>query len=227
MYGSFVTTAGNPGGVIVKGPAHFPGHPPAGPGSCDNGLWVNAQGKRTAGSLDMPHPHCFQPSEGIQVVLEPISVCHTGLPKCALESMLGLDPAGQKTTGVFLVDHRSSITRLTGTTIFAKDGVTPVGGSTTGFAEWIVGYAIDAATIAGTPRRVGWMVIDLSQFGSKEANYLDATCTLDDGLDAPCINLVISADYKPFPPEEGGAGSPGTANGFLWFTPATSPYNYQ
>jgi hypothetical protein len=111
--------------------------------------------------------------------------------------------------------------------VTSDDGKGGISSTTIAPLEVIVGYAIDASTIAGTPRRVGWMSIDLSQFGSKETNYLDDTCTMDSELLAPCLNAVVLAQYKPFPPEDGGLGSYGTANGFLWFTPASSPYNYR
>src|SRR3989304_4159662 len=58
VYGSFRIEL--PGGVataITSGPANFPGHSPAGPGTCDDRAWINAQGRGLTGSLSNPHPH--------------------------------------------------------------------------------------------------------------------------------------------------------------------------
>jgi hypothetical protein len=224
MYGSFVVTSGSTGGVITSGRAHFPGHPPAGPGTCDNGLWINAQGKRTAGTPDRPHPHCYQPPSGINVVLEPISVCHSGLEDCPLHKER--DPVGTRTTRLYLAYYGSHFGEITGVWVQdPKTGLT-LSENTHSSGDIIVGYAIDASTIATTPRRVGWMVLDLIQFHKLPTDLLDDACALDDGLVAPCLNLVVRADYKPFAVVDGGVGVPGSANGFLWFTPASAPYNY-
>ena len=55
VYGSFGIRFGSEEpSVITSGPANFPGHPPAGPGTCQDGRWINAQGKPTAGLYPLP-----------------------------------------------------------------------------------------------------------------------------------------------------------------------------
>jgi hypothetical protein len=224
-YGSFAIPVTAGGGAILSGPANFPGHPPAGPGTCDNGLWINAQGKRTAGTIDKPHPHCFTSESATTVVLEPISSCFTPFTdETRVSCHVPLDPAGTKSTylqtgyspaqGVMLEVH--------GSTSFDPKSGLPLPGTTFGTGT-VVGYAMEVAT----GRRVGILAFRLEQYDSKDRNHFEEACGIDDGLVAPCLNLVIVADYKPFAPEDGGLGTPGQASGFLWFTPATTPYNYR
>jgi hypothetical protein len=241
VYGSFrVGTSGGAGGVITSGPANFPGHPPAGPGSCEDGRWINANGRPTAGSLMKPHPHCIAASSSVEVVLEPISACYTidGVPACREPTALikGLR-INELVLGRFFVEDVKPVYRNVGLRGATQAGGIVVIGEPTAQTTMItkdmptriVGYAIDAATLGTTNRRVGTIAIDLLDFASTTENLLDfaaGECLLDAALDAPCINRVITAVYQPLPAPD-GVGAPDTAvEGFLWMTAATAPYNY-
>ena len=217
VYGSFALnfteTVGTPGGwgVITTGPANFPGNP-KNAGTCDNGLWINAQGKRTAGSLNKPHPHCVGQTVGteeevpIVVVLEPISARfftsedRTSGQTWQRELWLGTD-LGAKVIG------NGAKTEASGT---------------------VIAYAIDAATLNGINRRVGMLEFDMVEFNSNDTNHFEADCTLDDVANGPrCLNVVLTAKYTPLPSAEGGIGEvTENVTGFLYWSPALLPYNY-
>ena len=266
VYGSFAVAAG--GGVILSGTANFPGHPPAGPGTCDNGLWINAQGKRTSGSATKPHPHCFSKTAAIEVVLEPISACYSGAQDAVVdpaqppaEEPTGAEPAaepageapaepadpaapkpGSGCKGVKAVKG-GTVTQLairypggtkpalwdeaSVTSTDYKDN-TSVPDETSGTGI-ITAYAIDAATLGTTNKRVGTLKFDLSQYSNKIA-YLHlndaAGCAIDETIESPCLNLPIKATYNPLPAPDGLGPTDFSVEGFLWVTPANSPYNY-
>jgi hypothetical protein len=209
VYGTFALTFGDPGGVITSGPANFPGNPPGGPGTCEDGLWINSRGKPTAGSLDHPHPHCVRSSSTIKVVLEPISAAIRD-PNRACAMGTACD---------FLYFSLAKGTPVTGVqSLVAKDGG-PLG--TDGFGT-IFAYAIDAVTLGGSNTRVGVIKFTLEEYDDPAAN-LFAECSLDAGVFG-CLRKVITASYTPL--AVGGIGSPTLVTGFLWWAPATSPYNY-
>lgn len=228
LYGSFLVQL--PAGVITvitSGPANFPGHPPAGPGTCDNGTWINAQGRRIAGSLSKPHPNCSRSSSALNIVLEPISACYPPFPPPTPLSPhcgAGGAPAGGAAAALYIGaggDEDIGIQSL-------AYGSFPRTYSTTGYGI-LVGFAIDAATLGTTNRRVGTLTIDMDQFTSATVAYLDldgsSACEMDATILAPCLDLIISATYAPLPAPD-GAGSSQTVPGFLWIAPASAPYNY-
>ena len=256
VYGSFAVAAG--GGVITSGPANFPGHPPAGPGTCVDGKWYNAQSKGTSGTLTRPHPHCFSPSATIEVVLEPITACYTGTQDAAAEepaepggeTEAPAEPAAEAPkedpkepatkgctkkatvkgatvtylllTGITALDEAS----VEGTDF--KDEFTP--DLTQGLGT-ITAYAIDAATLGTTNQRVGTLRLDLTQYNSATESYVHLNdtpgCDIDEHIESPCLDKVVTAVYNPLPAEQGGIGPTDKAvEGFLWVTPASSPYNY-
>jgi hypothetical protein len=95
----------------------------------------------------------------------------------------------------------------------------------------ITAYAIEAATLGTTNKRVGTLTIDLTQYGSTMESYLhllgEPGCNIDETIESPCLNKIITARYNPLPPEQGGIGPTDFATeGFLWVMPANSPYNY-
>ena len=227
-YGSFrVDGGGSTPAVITSGPANFPGAPKSGPGTCVDGLWYNAQGKATAGSLSKPHPHCIKPSAAIEVVLEPVSACFS-----AFKPNIVACPAkiADKLYTPFSAFFGSSTSdrivqgfepRTPGTVIPKSDGV-----------GTITAYAIDAATLGSTNKRVGTLTFDLAQYNSATENYLpvdadgNPTCTVDPAQASPCLNKIISAKYNPLPAPDGVGPTDFTVAGYLWLTPALSPYNY-
>ena len=255
VYGSFSVAAG--GGVITSGPANFPGHPPAGPGTCVNGKWLNPQGKGTSGTLAKPHPHCFSPAAAIEVVLEPITACYTGAQDAvstgggevpadpAAPAEPGKVPAGKgcqavkatKGATTTYLTLRKEASDVDGTLLWSEAYVQAVDytaaetpDSTVG-AGMITGYAIDASTLGTTNKRVGTLRINLSQYNSETTAYIhlnDAPgCKVDESIESPCLDNVIMAIYNPLPAAQGGIGPADKAvEGFLWVTPADSPYNY-
>ncbi len=227
-YGSFRVGVGAGGAtVITSGPANFPGHPPAGPGSCVNGLWYNPQGKPTSGTLVKPHPHCLKPAPSIEVVLEPISVCFSLM-----------SPAGCKKKAVksYTVGFAVFGVSDDGSTEAVIEGWTPLDPSNAETPPLTVGsgtitaYAIDASTLGTTNKRVGTLTLDLTAFNSGSENLLDAEgsdgCSIDATILAPCFNRVITAQYNPLPAPDGIGPTDFAVEGFLWFTPASAPYNY-
>jgi hypothetical protein len=229
-YGSFRVGVGAGGSTIItSGPANFPGHPPAGPGSCVDGRWFNPQGKPTTGSLTKPHPHCIQPAAAIEVVLEPISTCFAGplikTATCAKKAVKGytvafawLGESDDGTEDAIVEGWQPSD---------PANALTPprtVGSGT------ITGYAIDAATLGTTNTRVGTLTLNLLDYNSESLNLMDADgtdgCVLDATILAPCLNRVISARYNPLPAPAGIGPTDFAVEGFLWFTPADQPYNY-
>jgi hypothetical protein len=257
VYGSFAVAAG--GGIILSGPANFPGHPPAGPGTCDNGLWINAQGKRTSGSATKPHPHCFSKTAAIEVVLEPISACYSGAqgevgepaqpPAAEPAAEEPAEPAepptkpGSGCRGVLAVKGATNTElafryrKVENKVVLWEDAVvtsldwndnTFQPDNTVGTGK-ITAYAIDAATLGTTNKRVGTLTIDLAQYNNKIA-YLHlndaAGCNIDETIESPCLNLPIMAKYNPLPAPDGLGPTDFSVEGFLWVTPANSPYNY-
>lgn len=205
VYGTFAIEFGSEGGyeVILSGEANFPGKPKGGPGWCDNGLWINSQGKRTAGSLDHPHPHCVRTGDGteaVTVVLEPISVRH---------NIAG--GSGNENIEFAATDADGLVSRVGG------------GGNPHTEAQGtIVAYAIDIAT----NKRVGLLTIDLSQYAHASLNYFDSDCTIDGESYARCLNKVILADYAPLAGPDGVGEATADVSGFLYWTPASEPFNY-
>jgi hypothetical protein len=228
-YGSFRVGVGAGGStVITSGPANFPGHPPAGPGSCVDGRWYNPQGKPTSGTLTRPHPHCLKAAPSIEVVLEPISVCFSSslaAASCKKKAVKGYS-VGFAVFG--LSDDES--------TDAVVEGWQPLDPSNTATPPLTIGsgtvtaYAIDASTLGTTNRRVGTLTLDLTAFDSDAENLLDADgsdgCSIDATIIAPCFNRVITARYNPLPAPDGIGPTDYAVEGFLWFTPAGAPYNY-
>jgi hypothetical protein len=205
-YGTFVISV--PDVVIRSGPANFPGNPPGGPGTCVDGKWYNSKGKPTAGSLTHPHPHCV--ADAVSVVLEPISSrVHDPLQKCEANAPCDFLEFGNIKTPDFDV--------LT----FVKSKKDPVLG--TEGTGTVFAYAIDAATVGTTNARVGTISFDLSQYDDPTTN-LFGSCDLDDLGVVACLPRVIVGTYQPL--AGSGVGSVTQVTGFLWWSPATSPYNY-
>ena len=208
VYGTFALLFGTEGpSVIMKGPANFPGNPPAGPGTCESGLWINSAGRPTRGDKITPHPHCVAPSSAVTVVLEPISAFYTGFAAEKYDYtqlQFGFDKLGLQ---------------ITQTIEATKEGEL---GSVIG-SGYVYGYAIDAATLGTTNTRVGTIFIKLEQYSASEKLF-DTGCTLGGTSATACLDRLVVADYKPFAIDGVGAGE--TATGFLWFAPSTSPYNY-
>jgi hypothetical protein len=251
VYGSFAVAAG---GVIRSGPANFPGKPSSGPGFCVDGLWYNAQGKATSGSLTKPHPHCFSASATIEVVLEPITACYTGAQEAATEPPA--EEAPKEAEPAPAKEEEATKPGVCATPIAPKGGVRTVltlstltikgfsllvdavdlkdptfGPDHTEGLGIVTAYAIDASTLGTTNKRVGTLRFDLSQYSSSTTSYLHLLkqpgCDIDGLIESPCLDKVITAVYNPLPPEQGGIGPLDTAvEGFLWVTPASSPYNY-
>jgi len=175
--------------------ATFPGHPPAGPGTCVDGGWYNARGQHTTGSVDNPHPHCFDPgSEGITIVLEPISAQLISGPDRATLVLSDLDDA--------YVHHDAN----PGVCLERQVCYQPGGWGT------VVAHAIDAST----GQRVGALAFALELRLDRDVNPF--ACSLDgDSLQTGCINYIYTAFYKPSPAEEGGQGEPQYVSGFLYW----------
>jgi len=222
LYGSFrVGTAG--GHAIVSGPANFPGHPPAGPGTCENGKWINAQGTPIAGSATNPHPHCIAAEGSIEIVLEPISACYSEFAQYVSDC---LQPAAGEPQEALNVGPGSNSYYV----IINAFGFPP---STSCSGNCVVvGYAIDAATLGTTNRRVGTLTIDLAQYNSYDTDYFtnidgSGNCIVASSTVAyPCLNKVITATYNPLPAPDGVGPTDHAVEGFLWIQPADSPFNY-
>jgi hypothetical protein len=241
VYGSFAVSAG---GVIRTGPANFPGRPNSGPGTCFDGLWYNAQGKATSGSLTKPHPHCFSASATIEVVLEPITSCYTGAQEAELPLPEGEKELVETKPGVCPIPVPPKFgarTVLTLSALIIKgvpqlvDAVDfdtrSLESDRTEGQGIVTAYAIDASTLGTTNKRVGTLRFDLSQYSSTTTSYLHLLkqpgCDIDELIESPCLDKVITAVYNPLPADLGGIGPLDTAvEGFLWVTPASSPYNY-
>jgi hypothetical protein len=253
VYGSFSVAAG--GGVIRSGPANFPGKPKGGPGTCVDGMWLNSQGKATSGSLTRPHPHCFSPTAAIEVVLEPITACYGGVqdpldekpeepaapvepaPEAPAAEEKGEVPAATKGCASSTVPKGGTATILVfsstqGAILLGTSYKDPTFGTdNTVGKQQLTAYAIEAATLGTTNKRVGTLTIDLGQYTNPTENYLhlngEPGCNIDETIPSPCFNKIITARYNPLPPEEGGIGPTDWATeGFLWVMPAGSPYNY-
>lgn len=244
VYGSFAVAAG--AGVIRSGPANFPGHPKSGPGTCIDGMWYNPQGKPTSGSLIKPHPHCFSAGAAVEVVLEPLTACYTGKQDLIVENeepMPPAEPAEEPKPGLcaelpkavkgaihtlLLLSETGIANRLLVDAIDFSAETSPDRTDGTGT---VTAYAIDASTLGTTNRRVGTLRFDLSQYNSVTSSYLHlsdaAGCSIDEQIESPCLDKVITAVYNPLPASEGGIGPVDlSVEGFLWITPANSPYNY-
>jgi hypothetical protein len=218
VYGSFALSftevvggSGGEGGwqVITEGPANFPGNA-KNAGTCDDGLWINKQGKRTSGSLDKPHPHCVEWVEGdegqevtVHVVLEPISAHYRTFGGAGQELRLG------------------------------REGTDWISASLTGGGDHsrgegiVVGYAIDASTLGDANRRVGTLTFDLAQYHQNDVDYFETDCTIGEDETAPrCLDLVINAVYAPLDAPDGVGELTENVTGFLYWSPATAPFNY-
>jgi hypothetical protein len=213
VYGSFALqfteVVGTPGGwgVIRTGPANFPGNP-KNAGTCDDGLWINKNGQRTSGSLEKPHPHCVGETEGgqqnvtVHVVLEPVSAQYRTFGGAGKELRLG------------------------------REGTDWVSASLTGGGDHsrgegiVVAYAIDASTLGTTNRRVGTLTFDMAQYHKNNEDYFETGCRVGEDATAPqCLDLVITATYAPL--AVGGVGVvTENVTGFLYWSPATAPFNY-
>ena len=208
VYGSFAIAIDGGLVAIRSGPANFPGSPPAGPGTCLDGRWINAQGKPTAGTLERPHPHCVTTASALSVVLEPISsAVRDPFRACQVGFLCDFVIFHSAKDGELGVEFQPGIKGNAGVTV--GDGT-------------MVAYAIDGATIGGTNVRVGTLTIDLDQYDLPDVN-LFGICFLDDGK-YPCLSHVVKATYEPL--ASGGVGQSSTVSGFLWWSPAETPYNY-
>ena len=207
-YGSFVLSIEGGPVTIRSGPANFPGNPPGGPGTCDDGLWINSRGKPTAGSLTHPHPHCISSTKAAVVVLEPIS-SNAWNPRQVCKE-------GSLCHFLYFTDPRLDLG------VEFTPGIKGESGQTNGDGV-IVGYAIDASTLNGANVRVGTLTIDLNQY---DLPYRDqfGTCSLDDASTYECLPLVVYASYEPL--AVGGIGTAQKVPGFLWWSPTSVPYNY-
>jgi hypothetical protein len=221
IYGSFrVGASGSKSTVIASGPANFPGSPPGGAGTCSNGTWYNAQGKATSGSLTKPHPHCIKPEAAIEIVLEPITACYSDFPNGGASCP---DPGGSSARLVFGRSSEGAAYRLDGI-----DASTEWYGAETP----IVAYAIDATTLGTTNHRVGTLSIDFTQYQVFGVNYFanmsgGGSCIVGThNVAYPCLNKVISTTYQPLPSPDGLGPSDATVEGFLWFQPASTAFNY-
>lgn len=203
VYGTFSITfeASGGTGAITSGPANFPGNP-KNAGECDDGLWINARGKRTSGSLENPHPHCVgETSESVQVVLEPISAEYGTFGR-----------GGQEL--VFSDDEELRVHLTGGGDHMRGDGV-------------VEAYAILASTLGDTNERVGILTFDLDQYHSNNTDYFADDCALDDSETAPqCLDLIISADYAPLSDPDGVGEATDDVQGFLYWSDASEPFNY-
>ncbi|MBM4183888.1 MAG: hypothetical protein FJ207_06630 [Gemmatimonadetes bacterium] len=200
VQGTFQVTSGTPPRVLGAGgrvePANFPGHPPAGPGTCLDGRWFNARGHGTSGSMENPHPHCFDPgTDGITIVLEPISS----------QLIASREPAST-TLVLSNLDDVYVHYEAPGSTCQTKPCYQAGGWGT------VAAYAINAAT----NQRVGIIKFPLTL---QKVSGDPFECTLDgDPAQTGCINFIYTASYNPLPPEEGGQGTPQPVTGFLhWF----------
>ena len=225
-YGSFrVDGGGGTPPVIASGPANFPGAPKAGAGTCLNGLWYNSQGKPTTGSTTKPHPHCIRPAAAIEVVLEPISACFTLFPDAVCP-----DEADKSYLRKKVLFGAASILGFLPKTGSALPPKTTAEGL-------ITAYAIDATTLGTTNKRVGTVTFNFADYNSDTENYLGFaldeagdgfvfTCSVDPVNTSPCLNKVISATYNPLPAPDGIGPTDFSVSGYLWLTPAGSPFNY-
>lgn len=198
--GTFQVVAGTPSRVLGAGgreeKANFPGHPPAGPGTCLDGRWYNARGQETSGSVDHAHPHCFDPgSGGMTIVLEPIS---SEFIRSFARATLVLSNLND-----LYVHHEANPTLCPEREVCFQQG---------GWGT-VAAHAIDAAT----GRRVGFLSLPLTVDPRVDA----FTCTLDgDPAQTGCINYIYTAFYKPAPIEQGGQGDPQFVSGFLYWSVA-------
>jgi hypothetical protein len=210
---SFTYKVGTPGGAgpIESGVAlGFPGNP-KNAGTCDMGLWINPQGKRTSGTMAKPHPHCVGTTEGSQseenmvVVLEPISAKFT--------------TDEDRTSGQTWKRELEL-----GTELSAK---VAGNGAKTEASGVIVAWAIDASTLSsGAPVRVGQISFNLNQFASDDENFFEKECSLSAEEDSPrCLNNVIDATFTPSAAYADKL-SARDVTGFLYWTSATAPFNY-
>lgn len=207
-YGSFVLSFEAGPVTIRSGPANFPGNPPGGPGTCEDGLWINARGKPTAGSFDHPHPHCITSGSAMVVVLEPIS-SHAWNPREGCKE-------GSLCHFIYFSDPRLDLG------VEFTPGIKGTGAQTVGDGV-IVGYAIDARSLNGANVRVGTLTVDLNQYDRADRDQF-GTCALDDSNTYECLPQVVYAAYEPL--AVGGIGTSQKVPGFLWWSPASVPYNY-
>jgi hypothetical protein len=217
VYGSFsnlsfdytVGTAGGFGPIESGIATGFPGNP-KNAGTCDMGLWLNPQERRTSGSMAKPHPHCVGPIAGTEeeksmvVVLEPISAKFTSSE----------DRTSGQTWQRSLTLGNGLIAEVEGQTKTKASGE-------------IVAYAIDASTLNdASPVRVGTLTFDLGDYASESDNYFEKECTLGGWENAPrCLALVIDAVFTP---SAAFADKLVTRDvtGFLYWTSAEAPFNY-
>lgn len=206
VYGTFaVTVPGSTPTVITSGLGIVPGNGKT-LGSCLNGLWINPQGKPTAGSLTHPNPMCVTTGGStMTVVLEPISV--------------KWDTAGGSLNEFLQFTNNDSVDVKYVGAGTGKGNPNGVADHTTG--EGIIyAYAVDTANT-----RVGTFTIDLSQYSSTTANLFATDCTVSAGFPAPeqfCLPQIISARYAPL--AVGGLGVPtDSVKGMLYWNHASQP----
>ena len=220
LYGSFQVVVPGSAGVIMSGTANFPGNQ-KNAGTCDAGLWINSQGKRTSGTATKPHPHCISGSTAaVTVILEPISVEWGNPGKSANEFLRFTNGTDNPDAQVKYVGAGSTMGR--------NSNDDPNGDKTKGEGV-IVAYAIDASTLGTTNKRVGTLTIDLTQYGTVEGNLFASDCTVADASFelARCLPPTITADYTPLSAADGGIGTATAAvPGFLYWKSATSPFRY-
>jgi hypothetical protein len=228
VYGSFsIQITGQPGVIGFGDAANFPGNP-KNAGTCgladgtDTGVWYNPQNRRTSGSESRPHPHCVSTEGGASmlIVLEPISAENGNI--------------GEN-------DEFLRFTAREGQGVgFNYDGVRITGGGRNTDAQGVLeAYAIDASTLGTTNQRVGILTIYLEQFILDGTNLFTESCTITGVAGSPrCLDTVIMADYKPLDAPDGvgtaitstkdanGLPVSGGVSGFLYWSSATSPFNY-
>jgi hypothetical protein len=203
VYGEFVFELEGTGGVtaILDGPGNWQGNLPRNAPSnanwCVDGVWFNPQGRKTAGAVDQPHPHCTQEgSETVYVILEPISAYYDQ------------NPGGN----IFLE--------------FTTDGdqVKRVG-SGRGMHTEGQGVLEAHAVLRDDPtQRVGVIRFDLGDYtGTDTQDLFNCTYSYDaEGEpDSGCLNHMISFDYTPNADGTGVGVATTGQQGFLWWKAAT------
>ncbi len=200
VFGTFQVLSGTPPRVLGAGgtpeSANFPGHPPLGPGTCLDGRWYNARGHATSGSMENPHPHCFDPgTDGITIVLEPIS-----------SQLIGPTEAGRTTLVLSNQDdvyiHHDPKSECFERPCYQEGG-------------WgsVAGYAVNAAT----NQRVGILKFELTPL-PVDPRFDPFACSLEgDPIQNGCINFIYTASYSPLPAEQGGQGTAQKVSGFVYW----------
>jgi hypothetical protein len=211
VFGTFAIQVGTASlEVITSGPANFPGTPKDGPGTCVDGRWFNSQGKGTSGSLTKPHPHCLRSSVPVTIVLEPISARYSDPGNGQEQYSMDLAQGGGDGSAAYIYETH------------------PVSGDvqkdqTVGKGV-VQAYAIDASTLGTTNRRVGILTIDMTQFNNHPGDLFSETCEVAAAV--RCLDYVLTASYAPLASPDGLGVAQPSVLGFLYWTAAESPFNY-